>query len=126
MTIHEKIYARLSAYTGLTDLVGARIMPVILGENPSLPAVSWDLQTSPVQAQEATVFLSGTLKVYGWAATHDEALAIAAQVLPALDRWTGDVIICVSTSGDSCEAVQVEPDRWNWMSETDFSIAYVA
>lgn len=99
MSLKTELFARLSAFAGLTALIKTgsvtRAYPVTMPQNAALPAVTYNV----ISAQRAAAFGSDTgdvryrVQIDCWsdaapgAAT--SADAVAEQVRLALQRWSG-------------------------------------
>jgi len=99
--IEDALYSRLSGFAGLTALVGTRIYPLKLEPGAALPAVSFqliDAERDRLSGQDG-VDHAARFQLDSWADTYESAKAVAAQVVAALDRWSGTVAgVVVNTS----------------------------
>ncbi len=93
--IEDVLFARLSGFTGLAALVGARIYPIILPQDCLLPAVTYRRVATPLRVPLISGD-SGTVQAHfevtAWAATgvYDQLRAVALQLRLALQRWHDD------------------------------------
>jgi len=87
MSAETQLYAALSGWTGLTDLVANRIYPDAIPENVDLPAVVYvRAGTNPTYTiGGALVCEDVRMAVTVWAPTRTEAEAVADQVRLAID-----------------------------------------
>lgn len=86
MTIESDIVARLLAVSGVTDLVAARVYPLILPQGPTYPALVYQRIAG---ARDAV--LEGDpgggearIQITAWASSYSGALALAEAVRAAL------------------------------------------
>jgi hypothetical protein len=86
MTIFEA--TQMSVLMGnleVTSLVGDRLFPEALPENPVLPAITYQLISSPrVMTQQGPSLAKPRYRWSCWATTYDEAVAAAIAVIRAL------------------------------------------
>lgn len=85
MTIKTMLVGRLEAYSGLSALVGTRIYPRILPNNPTYPALTYariSNSTATTNGLRETRF-----QINCWGATEASADAVAGQVKAALEEW---------------------------------------
>lgn len=86
--IDKALFSRLSANATLSALVGARIYPLRLPQNPDLPAVTYQ-QISGVRESalsEDVGLAHGTFQFDTWALEWTDAREVADAVLGALKR----------------------------------------
>lgn len=98
--IEEALFTRLSGFGGLTALVGTRVFPLKLPPGTALPAVSFqlvDAQRDRLGGQDGSD-RETRFQFDSWAGTYESAKAVAAQVVAALDRWSGTVAGVVVTA----------------------------
>jgi hypothetical protein len=97
-TVEESLFSRLSAYAGLTALIGSgsscRAWPNVLREGCTYPAIVFDEVTGEYHS---TFAASPTLKrsryqVSCWGQTRASAFAARAQVVAALRDYVGGAI----------------------------------
>lgn len=91
MSIETEIRARLVADGTVGGLVGARIDPLILEQNPTYPAITYQrisgrsLRTLAAAADR----IESRIQVSSWAETYLGALALADAVRASLDGFNG-------------------------------------
>ena len=85
------IFAQLST---LVTLVSTRIYPLILPQNPTLPAVTFQRIDGPREsALSAEMGLAHPrIQVDSWGKTYASAKAVATQVRGALQRWSSEAV----------------------------------
>jgi hypothetical protein len=105
--IHEALFSRLSGYAGLTALVGARIYPRLLPQNPTYPAVTYDRISAERQSAMGSDsgLVSGRWQVSSWGKTYTDARDIAEQVRKALQRYRG------TSSGTVIQDIFIESEN---------------
>lgn len=127
MTIDEAVFAYLSTYSGLTALVGKRIYPDDLPQNPTYPAVTF-IQVSEDEIdtlhQPASTMIGATYQFDCWATTRVGAKAVARQIRAAWKNYSG---ITGGVGGVTVSAVEiVNGDMDNSYRDSDGKlIAYV-
>lgn len=95
--IEEALYSRMTAHAGLAALVGTRVYPDQLPQNPTLPAVVYQrIDTRRESAMGADAPIGFPLfQVTGWAkeaggkSARKNALELAVQIRAALQRYRG-------------------------------------
>jgi len=105
------IFTRLSTYAGLIALTSTRIYPIILPQNPTLPAVTYQRTDGPREsALGAEMGLAHPgIQIDSWGKTYASAKAVATQARAALQRWSSEatdpvVLDCLLESdGDEYE-----------------------
>lgn len=91
MDIETALRAHLANHSGLAALVGGRIYPLILPQDPALPAVTYQKvsESSEYIHDGVSSIRKGRLQLDCWAATYATAKAVAAQVKASLHRFSG-------------------------------------
>lgn len=94
MSIEADIYSSLTAHAGLSALIGTRLYPVLLPQNPTYPAVTYQRVSTPrAQAINGTVASAGPrFQFAAWASTYSSAVSVAAQVRAALIAMSGNIV----------------------------------
>lgn len=87
MTIEEAIYSYLSGESGITDLVGTRIYPLVLPQNTEYPAITYYRVSGPEHHDKDVAY--PRIQLTAWAETYEEAKTVAAEVKAALQRFKG-------------------------------------
>lgn len=90
-TVEDALYDRLVNYGDLSALIGDRVHPVKLPQNPTLPAVSY------VKISAAREVLMGAdpgmaspvFQFDCWAETYTEAKDVCTRLRQALERYNG-------------------------------------
>jgi hypothetical protein len=94
VAIETSIYSRLTAYAGVADLVSTRVYPVVMPQNTSFPAITYQTnarEKNPTFGADSTIS-NKEMRITSWASTYSGAKDLAAEVLAALNRWSsGDV-----------------------------------
>lgn len=92
MGIHEALFARLSAVSGVTDLVSTRIYRDHTPQPPAAPHIVFEIdddeESAHAMGSDATV-RRAYARFYCMATTADGAGVVAAQVIAALRRYSG-------------------------------------
>lgn len=92
--IEEAVFSRLSSFAGLTALVAARIYPVVLPQNPTYPAVTYQ-RISSVRAPAMgtdTGLIATRFQLSTWSSGYAAAKAVKEQLRLATERWRGTVL----------------------------------
>lgn len=100
MSLETEIYTQLSGYSGMSALVGsspARIYPVVIPQNSTMPAMSYQrISSQPVSAMGAdTAAVRTRVQVSIFAENFSKtgnALAVRDKVVAALTRYRGGTI----------------------------------
>lgn len=110
--IEANIYARLSTFTALTDLIGQKLYPTTPTENTQLPFVVYNISsTEPQLTTTAPSNLTNyTVDVDIWGINLDDALAIADQTKAALHGYRGGVFQGVFMTG---RTLSIEEDGYH-------------
>lgn len=87
MTLEAEIVTELERNSDLQALIHGRIYPMLLPQNPELPAVTYSrISTTPLYCQEGNAQLvRQRLQFSCWAMSHQEAATVAAAVRRALE-----------------------------------------
>ena len=98
MSIGKAIHSRLSAHSGTSALVSARIYPMRLPQPPTYPAVRYQVIGAPrTHAMGVdTGEVHARVQVDCYATTYSGVRALADQVRLALNRWgdtAGGVVV---------------------------------
>lgn len=100
--VETAIVTRLNAYGGLTALTSMRIYPLILPQEPTYPAVTYQRIDGPREhAFGGDMGIPHPrIQVDSWGKTYASAKAVATQVRGALQRWadagaTPEVLDCL-------------------------------
>jgi len=118
MSVWQDVYTTLHSYSGVSNLVSARIYPSIVNQDPTYPAISHS------QVSEANITaLSGasdcvnpTWQIDAWDTTYSGAKALMAQIRSAMDSATLFKSVLVN------EIDLFEPDLTIYHIMAEFSI----
>lgn len=129
MLIEEGIYSYLSGYAGLTALVSTRIYPLENPQNVTLPAVCYQLISTPQAPgythQGPSNLLMPRFQFDCYAGTSLACRQIAAQVRAAMDGYEGlmgTVVVAVAQVVSDRAAYEDEPRRFR--AGVDVQIQY--
>ena len=91
MTIEESMVAYLATVTAVTTLVGTRVYPCALPQDPVLPAVVYQRTgaTRDRSGSGPTNLVEATYMLTVWGETYSSAKAVARVVRDALDGAAG-------------------------------------
>ncbi len=90
MSLSTVIYSRLSGFAGLSALVGSRIYPNKLPQDPTFPAVRYQIiDEVPVHSMQTTSGMrEARVQVDVFDPDYSDVTAVSDQVELALGRWT--------------------------------------
>lgn len=90
-TLGHAVYRRLVSATAVSAIVSTRIRPMRLGQEDTLPAITFQrISTTPQHAMVSTPSLRvSRVQVRGYATTATGAVALAGVVRTRMDRWRG-------------------------------------
>jgi hypothetical protein len=113
------LFTYLSGYAGLAALVGTRIYPLLLPQDPTLPAVTYQRISTPrLFAFEHSFLPHATFQFDCWASDFSDAKDVAEQVRLAMDVYRGamgaeTVQACIVE--DERDTYEAEPQIWHSM-----------
>jgi len=92
MLIEEALFAHLKAHAGLSALIGTRIYPLVLPQNPTLPAITYQkisrvgerAMSSPTPRVARARF-----QISCWGTSYASVKDVAEQVKAALQDYSG-------------------------------------
>lgn len=121
MAFEEGLFTYLSTYAGLAALVGTRIYPMLLPQQPTLPAVTYQRISTPrLHEFEASFLPHPRFQFDCWAGDFLAAKNVAEQVRLALDLYTGAMgaeTVEVSIVEDERDTYEPDVDIWHSMVE---------
>lgn len=112
-TFYQDLWTYLQTQTGLTALIGARLHPVQLPQNPTFPAVVFTKISKPrIVSQQGDSGLSNPRYQFTcWAVRHSVAVQIAGEIRISLSGFKGTMNgRRVYASFDENELDRVDPD----------------
>lgn len=91
--LEAALFTRLTTHAGLAAIIGTRAYPVLLPQNPTLPAVVYQRISTrrPHAGGVDTGVAIPRFQVTGWATTALGAKDLKEQMRAALQRWRGTV-----------------------------------
>lgn len=125
MSIEVALFSHLSTYAGVTALAGTRIYPLVLPQQPVLPAVTYQpISETPVQDRDsrALTYTRTRVQLVGYSSTHDGAIALRDALraaLGAFERVTGPR---VSVALEQQVRTEYEPEMARWRALLDYWI----
>jgi len=95
-TLEEGLKSYLTAYAGLTALIGTRVYPFRIPQGATLPCMTYQRMDTPRMLTHQSVGATGDLAKVRmqfdcWATTYSSAKAIADQLRAALNGKTGSI-----------------------------------
>ncbi len=92
MRIEEALYSYLSTYAGLAALVGTRIYPLVLPQNPTLPAITYQKVSRAgerAMSSPSPRVTRSRFQFSCWGTTYGSVKDVAAQLKAALQDYQG-------------------------------------
>lgn len=97
MSVEESLYSRATTHAGLSALIGTRFYPVRLLEDATLPAMRYQLISTPPAdyrdhdaPQDRYLY---RIQLDGLAATADAAISLREQIVAAFDGWSSGTAV---------------------------------
>lgn len=123
----QALYYQLANTAGVTALVSTRIYPIVMPQNPTLPAITYQM-ISNVE-EEVHRGMTGDARprfqITCWAATELAAAAVATQVRLAVMAMSGTIAaVPIKGTWVAGETRGYEPDTFRYFSARDFFIAH--
>ena len=85
MNIQETIYEHLTTNAGVVALVAARVYPVRMPQEPTLPCITYQRISGPVEySRDGPGLTESRFQISCWAETYAGAIALAAAVRSAI------------------------------------------
>lgn len=112
MMLEKAIYSYISTYPGLTALVGNRIYPLVIPQNPTYPAVAYS-RVSRVYEKDlsGTAWNQSRMQFSVYARKYSDAKAVVEQIRAAFRDYRGKINgIDVMLADISNEVDLYEPD----------------
>ena len=121
MSFEEGLFYYLDNYAGLSMEVDDRIYPLLLPQEPTLPAVVFHRISTPrLHELENSLLPQGRFQFDCWAETFQRAKAVQEQVRLALDLYSGpmgEYTVEVAIVEDERDDYEPETGRWRSMVE---------
>jgi len=101
MDSDQALRAKLAATDGITALCSARIYPIDLPQDTTLPAVTYQIISAVIESIHDEAVTSGlahvVYQVDAWAATYSAAVTLARQIHLALHTFRGAIALGTET-----------------------------
>lgn len=95
MSAGPRLHARLTTYTGMSALVGTRVFPLLMPQNVTLPAITYQRISGTAQHGSSNI-REARYQINIWGATYASVQGIATVVRAALEEWTaGDAGVLI-------------------------------
>jgi hypothetical protein len=94
MSLEESIYSKLSGNGTIAGLVGTRIWPVKMPDNPGFPCISFNRQ-STIRDQTLAgrvSYCNVILQIDSWAETFDVCNSLASTIFALLEGFRGTIL----------------------------------
>lgn len=121
--LEQKIFSHLSTTTSITALSGTRLYPVILPQNPTYPAITYQ-RVAGVRINSLSGYSTlenPVMQVDVWAKTYEEAISLSGAVITAMENSTSFKCTLPHTPidiyEDEIEAYRREMDFSIWNNE---------
>jgi hypothetical protein len=85
MALGQEVYGRLVGDTGVTDLVGGRVYPLLLPQVATMPAISYQ-RISNTQQLGSTPLRRSRYQIDCWGATYSAADTVAEAVKACMEE----------------------------------------
>lgn len=125
MSIEDAIFDRLDNHSGLSGMVASRIYPDQAPQNPTVPYVTYRrISTGRVSLLATDTDISmPRFQMSAWSDDRDQAVAVAAQIRDAFQRYSGtNASIVILDSYLENEIDLYEPDTKLYQVIVDFEI----
>lgn len=108
------IFDRLTAEAAVAAVVGTRVYPQLLPQEPTLPAITYDISLGPPSLGSAPI-RDATIRVTGWTEQNADTQSLGDKIVDALDGWsdrsgTAQLLSCIFTN--SVDLYDPELDLW--------------
>ena len=125
--VEEALHSRMKGFAGLTALVGTRIYPLKLPQDPTYPAVTFAKVSGP--RERAMGADPGVVRsrhqVDSWSEDYDEAKSVSEQVRLALQRFNGtEASVVIHDIYLDNELDLFEPATDTYRTMLDFEVIY--
>lgn len=88
MNIQETIYEHLTTNAGVVALVVARVYPMRMPQQPTLPCITYQrIDSVPEYSHDGRGLATSRFQLSCWAETYVGVIALAAAVLAAMDGF---------------------------------------
>ena len=90
MSVSSVIHGRMTTHGGLSALTSTRVYPNVLPQNPTLPAIAYNIiDVVPVHsAGTSSGMAESRVQVDIWSEDYLETITVGVQVVEALGRWS--------------------------------------
>lgn len=125
MSIEAALFSHLSTYAGVTALAGTRVYPLVLPQQPVLPAVTYQpISETPVQDRDsrALTYTRTRMQMVGYAATHDGAIGLRDALRGAMGAFVRANNPRVSVALEQQVRTEYEPEMARWRALLDYWI----
>lgn len=115
--ISVSVRAKLVSDSSVTTLVGTRIYPSILPQNPTLPAIRYEtgIQRPAHKLSGGAGFATSTVSIDIFAVSHIEAYNVQQAIRESLQGWSG------TANSTEMVSVNVVNIREDYLQPTDAS-----
>lgn len=122
--IEAAIYSTLTSHVGLSALVSTRVYPDILPDNPTMPALTFQMISNVREERHRgqTGDAAPRFQVNVWAQTRASRAAVADQVRLAMMAMTTVVGVTIKGVLNAGETRTYEPDTRRYGTSLDFFV----
>lgn len=134
LSLDDAIFTKLSTTSGITGICGTRVYPQDLPQGVTLPAITYQLVSNPVEATHdespGSSLSHPRVQITAWSTTHLGSVTLAAAIFSALHGFKGTV-----TSGQNSlqilgslrvdKRASKEPVSGIYTRQQDFEIWYI-
>ncbi len=125
--IQQAIFSQLTNFAGLSALIAARAYPLMLPQNPTLPAVVYQIISNEREELHGgqTGDARPRFQITCWAATQAAVAAVATQVRLAVMSMAASVAsVTIKGTYNAGETHIYEPDTKRYGVALDFFVAH--
>jgi hypothetical protein len=123
MTLEEALKAQLVGYAELNALISGRVYPLVLSENATLPAVTYQrISTSALRHRNVASLGRVRFQVDGWTLKYSEAVSLRTHIRAALEGWQRDSLPRVDVALLEDDRDLREPATGRYRASLDFML----
>lgn len=126
MSVETELRARLIADATVNGLVGTRIYPEVLPQNPTLPAITYqDISMTSVQnLAGAAGMLMRRVQIDSFAATRVGVVALADAIRASLDGYIGTLTTTKVVIRHALERSEYDDETESYRQIQDYTVHY--
>lgn len=124
MSIESGLYAKVTGNAGVSALIGTRLYPLVLPQNPTLPAASYQVisgDSAYTIGTQAAQIRKPRFQISAWASSYDTAKSVIRAIRTALDHqtasWSGVTVLGVVFEGEEIDFYDSETKEYQITAE---------